>query len=42
MTHQFDVVIVGCGGAGLTLALNLPSHLSIAILAKAPSHVAST
>lgn len=32
--HAFDVVIVGSGGAGLSLALSLPSHLSIAVLAK--------
>ena len=31
---KFDVVIVGSGAAGLSLALNLPSQTSIAILAK--------
>ncbi len=31
---NFDVVIVGSGAAGLSLALNLPSSTSIAILAK--------
>ena len=40
--HCFDVVIVGSGGAGLTLALSLPSHLSIAVLAKDKLTEAST
>ncbi len=31
---KFDVVIVGSGAAGLSLALNLPNQTSIAILAK--------
>lgn len=31
---KFDVVIVGSGAAGLSLALNLPHQISIAILAK--------
>ncbi|NNE64143.1 MAG: L-aspartate oxidase [Gammaproteobacteria bacterium] len=32
--YNFDVVIIGSGAAGLSLALNLPSRLSIAVLAK--------
>ena len=31
---QHDVLVIGSGAAGLTLALNLPQHLKIAILSK--------
>ena len=31
---KFDVVIIGSGAAGLSLALNLPTSVSIAVLAK--------
>lgn len=41
-THHFDVIIVGSGGAGLSLALSLPEHYNIAVLAKAPLTEAST
>ena len=41
-SHQFDVIIVGSGGAGLTLALSLPEHFKIAILAKSHLTDAST
>ncbi|MBC7751078.1 MAG: L-aspartate oxidase [Candidatus Saccharibacteria bacterium] len=40
--HHFDVIIVGSGAAGLTLALSLPSHLRVAVMAKAPLTEAST
>lgn len=40
--HQFDVIIVGSGGAGLSLALSLPDHFNIAVLAKSNLHDAST
>ena len=40
--HHFDVIIVGSGGAGLSLALSLPHHYNIAILAKAELTEAST
>ncbi|KAA8731927.1 L-aspartate oxidase [Acinetobacter qingfengensis] len=40
--HPFDVLIIGSGGAGLTLALSLPEHYQIAILAKSSVHDAST
>lgn len=39
---QFDVIIVGSGGAGLSLALSLPEHYRIAILAKSNLTDAST
>ncbi|MDH3831655.1 MAG: FAD-binding protein, partial [Gammaproteobacteria bacterium] len=32
--NSFDVLIIGSGAAGLSLALRLPSHLRVAILAK--------
>ena len=32
--YKFDIVIVGSGAAGLTVALNLPKTASVAILAK--------
>ena len=41
-THHFDVIIVGSGGAGLSLALSLPSHYNIAVLAKSSLTEAST
>jgi L-aspartate oxidase len=39
---HFDVMIVGSGAAGLTLALSLPNHLRVAVMAKAPLTEAST
>ncbi|MBJ9986868.1 L-aspartate oxidase [Acinetobacter sp. S40] len=41
-THHFDVIIVGSGGAGLSLALSLPSHYNVAVLAKSSLTEAST
>ncbi|HEY4713725.1 MAG TPA: FAD-binding protein, partial [Aquirhabdus sp.] len=40
--NNFDVIIVGSGAAGLTLALSLPSHLQVAVMAKADLTEAST
>ncbi|WP_191965305.1 L-aspartate oxidase [Marinobacter halotolerans] len=33
-SHEFDVLIIGSGAAGLTVALNLPAHLQIAVISK--------
>ncbi|MDC0662621.1 L-aspartate oxidase [Marinobacter sp. SS21] len=33
--YDYDVLIVGSGAAGLTVALNLPRHLRIAVISKA-------
>lgn len=38
----YDVLIIGSGAAGLTVALNLPASLQIAILAKSASSEGST
>jgi L-aspartate oxidase len=32
--YSFDVLIIGSGGAGLALALQLPEHLQVAVLSK--------
>lgn len=37
-----DVLIIGAGAAGMTLALQLPKHLQIAILSKGPLTEANT
>ncbi|PTQ89733.1 L-aspartate oxidase [Agitococcus lubricus] len=39
---DYDVLIIGSGAAGLTLALNLPTSLKIAVLSKAELTEAST
>ena len=41
-THHFDVIIVGSGGAGLSLALSLPTTMHVAVLAKSDLTDAST
>jgi L-aspartate oxidase len=41
-THSVDVLIIGAGAAGMTLALQLPKHLQIAILSKGPLTEANT
>ncbi|TGD74656.1 L-aspartate oxidase [Mangrovimicrobium sediminis] len=40
--HEHDVLIIGTGAAGLSLALHLPSHLRIALLSKADLNQGST
>ena len=39
---DYDVLIVGSGAAGLTLALTLPESLKVAVLSKAELTEAST
>ncbi|WP_028626347.1 L-aspartate oxidase [Metapseudomonas resinovorans] len=39
---QHDVLVIGSGAAGLTLALTLPSHLNIVVLSKADLSNGST
>ncbi|WP_328184882.1 L-aspartate oxidase [Marinobacter sp. OP 3.4] len=34
-SHEYDVLIIGSGAAGLTVALNLPTHLSVGVISKA-------
>jgi L-aspartate oxidase len=41
-TNRFDVLIIGSGAAGLSLALRLPDHVRIAILAKSNLEEGST
>ena len=33
-TNRYEVLIIGGGAAGLTLALNLPSHMRVAVITK--------
>lgn len=40
--HSFDVLIIGSGAAGLTLALRLPDSLSVAVISKGPLTEGST
>ena len=39
---HYDVLIIGSGAAGLSLALNLPAHVRIAVLSKGNLHNGST
>ncbi len=38
----FDILVIGSGAAGLTLALHLPEHLNIGLLSKGPLTLANT
>ena len=40
--HQHDVLIIGSGAAGLSLALRLPGHYRVAVLSKADLNQGST
>ena len=40
--HNFDVLIIGSGAAGLTLGLSLPDHLTAAIISKDSLDAGST
>ncbi|HHH42550.1 MAG TPA: L-aspartate oxidase [Gammaproteobacteria bacterium] len=40
--HQYDVLVIGSGAAGLTLALSLPGRARIAVLAKGPVQEGNT
>ena len=40
--HQYDVLIIGSGAAGLTLALRLPKRARIAVLSKGPVREGNT
>lgn len=40
--HQHDVLIIGCGAAGLTAALHLAPHGKVAVLSKGGVNAAST
>ncbi|KAF1082668.1 MAG: L-aspartate oxidase [Candidatus Rifleibacterium amylolyticum] len=42
MQHTFDVLVLGSGAAGLSLALRLPEKLSIAVICKDVLHENST
>jgi L-aspartate oxidase len=33
-SHEYDVLVIGSGAAGLTVALNLPRHLRTAVISK--------
>src|SRR5690554_7371700 len=34
-SYEYDVLIIGSGAAGLTVALNLPPHLKVCVISKA-------
>jgi len=41
-SYEFDVLVIGSGAAGLTVALNLPAHLKVAVLSKGSISSGST
>lgn len=40
--HQYDVLVIGSGAAGLTLALSLPEHMQVAVISKSKLDSGST
>ena len=40
--YQYDVVVIGAGAAGMSLALSLPPSTNIALLSKTPLNHGST
>ena len=42
MEHQFDVLILGSGAAGLSLALQLPQNARVGVLSKGELAAGST
>jgi len=40
--HRYDVLVLGSGAAGLSLALRLPSDISVAVISKRALHEGST
>ena len=40
--HNYDVLVIGSGAAGLTLALHLSKHADVIVLSKGPINEGST
>ena len=42
LRHETDVLVIGCGAAGLATAIHLPSHLNVLVLSKEDMKAGST